>query len=61
MASKPVLRDRRVLPLPLPLLLFLTALEVVLTFAPNVSFGHVDMTQCEAVFRKHCFAVRFGP
>ena len=27
----------------------------------NAFFGHVDITQCKAVFRNHCFAERFGP
>ena len=84
MAPKPILRDRRMLLLPLPLLLFLIALEViftwffccvlradcsgtlhdlldrtkvpehrhVLTFALDILFGHVDITQCE-----QCFAI----
>ena len=93
MASAPILRDRRMLLLPLPLLLFLTAREFILTWSPavrcvltflppvtimwiepksqniatsftfalNIFFGHVDASQCEAVFRNHCFAIRFGP
>ena len=85
----PILRDRRMLLPPLPLLLFLTAREFILTWSPavccvsatrhdhvdrnkgpkhrhvltlalNIFFGHVDITQCEAVFRSHCFAERFG-
>ena len=29
--------------------------------APTIFSSHVDTSQCEAVFRKHCFAERFGP
>ena len=92
MASKPILRDRRMLRLLLPLPLFLTAREFVLTrsptvfcalpvmvsrhgrvdrtevpkhhhvlkFALTIFFGHVCISQYEAVSRTHCIAERFG-
>ena len=33
----------------------------VLYVALSISFGHVNMTQCEAVFRNRCFAERIAP
>ena len=33
----------------------------VLQFALSTVFGHVKISQSEAVFRNHCFAERFGP
>ena len=31
-----------------------------LALARNIFFSHFDITQCEALFRNHCFAERFG-
>ena len=33
----------------------------VLQFALTIFLGRVNIFQCEAVFRNHCFAERFGP
>ena len=33
----------------------------VLQLALNTFFVHVNISQCEAVFRNHCLAERFGP
>ena len=32
----------------------------VWSIASSIFFGYVIMTQCDAVFRNHCFAERFG-
>ena len=83
-----ILLDRGMLPLLLPLLMLVTARELVSTWSPAdccatrhnhadrtevpkhprhamlnqaLSSGHVNMSQCEPVFRNHCFAEWVGP
>ena len=59
LASKLILRKRHVLPLLLPLRLLLTAPNISPRLA--VCTDHcLRPSQCETVFRNHCFAERFG-
>ena len=68
MASDPILRDRRMLQLPLPRMLFLTAREFILTWSPVVCrmlpvlhtrHDHVDRTKRSHVLTRALY-IFFG-